>query len=429
MSEPANPHPVKKSEIFGWCCFDFANSAFTTVIITAVYFVYFKNVVMAGSPSASAWWGIALAVSQLGAIALSPLIGAMADVRAAKKKFLMMSAVLCSVATASLYFVGEGEALLAMVLVVIANFAFAMSENLCAGFLPEISTPETAGRISGYGWSFGYFGGLLSLVLALVVIDFGKAPERTPWTFVMTGAFFMLASLPTLLLVRERGRPRTLPEGQTLLAAAWGENLRSLKELPKYKTLAAFLISLMFSTAGLVAVVAFAGGYADDVLKMGQQEFIGLLVILQLSGVAGAYGFGVLQDKAGPKLALSLALVLWIVVCGWGAFCGSKREFYVLGAVAGVGMGALQSAGRAVVSTLTPEGRSGEFFGFWGFFTKLAGVIGQPVFGVLAATLGFRTAILTNACFFVVGLLILLPLSLTPPKIGDDAGTDGLVGQ
>ncbi|MET0261601.1 MAG: MFS transporter, partial [Rariglobus sp.] len=250
---------------------------------------------------------------------------------------------------------------------------------------------------------------------ALVIIKTGDAgPGRVPWTFVMTGAFFILASLPTLLLVRERARPRSLPPGQTLFAAAWGANLRSLRELPSHRTLAAFLLSLTFSTAGLVAVVAFAGGYADKVLMMTPEEFIKLLVLLQLSGVAGAYGFGLLQDRSGPKLALSLALVLWIGVCVGGAFCTSKLQFYIIGGMAGVAMGALQSAGRAVVSTLTPDGRGGEFFGFWGFFTKLAGVIGQPVFGVLAMHFGFRTAILVNAGFFVVGLLILLPLSLTP---------------
>lgn len=414
MSQPASLSPVKKSEIFGWCCFDFANSAFTTVIITAVYFVYFKNVVMGGAAEASAWWGWALAVSQLGAILVSPLIGAMADVTARKKTYLLGTAVLCSLATASLYFVGPGEPLLALVLVVVANFCFALSENLCAGFLPEISTPETAGRISGYGWSFGYFGGLFSLVLALLVIDFGKAPERTPWTFVMTGAFFIAASLPTLILVRERAVPRALPPGETLFKAAWGANLKSLHELPKFRTLALFFVALMFSTAGLVAVASFAGGYADDVLKMGQQEFLMLLVVLQLSGVAGAVGFGFLQDRAGSKFAMSLALVLWIIVCVWAAYCGGKTEFYMIGALAGIAMGALQSAGRAVVSTLTPTGRSGEFFGFWGFFTKLAGVIGQPVFGMMATGFGFRTAILANGIFFVVGLLILLPLSLKP---------------
>ena len=418
MSQATSVHPVKKSEIFGWCCFDFANSAFTTVIITAVYFVYFKNVVMGGDPAASAWWGWALAVSQLGSILVAPLIGAMADVTARKKIYLMGSAGLCSLATASLYFVGAGEPLLALVLVVIATFSFALSENLCAGFLPEISTPETAGRISGYGWSFGYFGGLLSLVLALLVIDFGRAPERTQWTFVMTGAFFMLASLPTLILVRERAVPRALPEGQGLFNAAWGANVKSLRELPKFRTLALFFVSLMFSTAGLVAVVAFAGGFADDVLKMNQQEFITLLVVLQLSGVAGAVGFGFLQDRAGSKFAMCLALVLWIIVCLWGAYCTGKAEFYMIGTLAGIAMGALQSAGRAVVSMLTPEGRSGEFFGFWGFFTKLAGVIGQPVFGTLATAFGFRTAILVNAGFFIIGLAILLPLSLKPRVAG-----------
>jgi len=414
MSETTSAAPVKRSEIFGWCCFDFANSAYTTIIVTAVYFVYFKNVVMAGAAEASIYWGGALAVSQLGAILMSPLIGAMADVTARKKTYLMGTAILCSLATAALFFAGPGEHVLALLLIVVANFAFALSENLCAGFLPEISTPENAGRISGYGWSFGYFGGLLCLLLALCVIDFGKASERTPWIFVMTGVFFMLASLPTLILVRERAKPRALPAGESLMSAAWGANLRSLRELPKYRTLAAFLVSLMFSTAGLVAVVAFASGYADDVLKMSQQEFITLLVILQLSGVAGALGFGFLQDRAGAKFALGLALVLWIGVCTWGAFCGGKTEFFMLGMVAGVAMGALQSAGRAVVSTLTPEGRSGEFFGFWGFFTKLAGVIGQPVFGLLATAFGFRVAILANAGFFVIGLLILLPLSLKP---------------
>lgn len=411
--DPATP--VKKREIFGWCCFDFANSAFTTVITTAVYLVYFKNVVMAGDPKSTAYWGIALALAQFGVILVSPLIGAMADVRANKKGFLMTTAIICSLATAALFFTGKGDAWLALTLVVIASFAFALSENLCAGFLPEISTPESAGRISGYGWSFGYFGGLLCLVLAILIIQ--GDPSRTPWTFVMTGAFFLFGSLPTLLLVRERAVPKPLPAGESLLKAAWGANLKSLGELRKYKMLAWFLISLTFSTAGLVAVVAFAGGYADSVLKMESSEFIKLLILLQLTGVAGAYGFGFLQDRIGPKPTLSLALVLWIGVCVAGYFCENKMQFYVIGGAAGVAMGALQSAGRAVVSTLTPEGRSGEFFGFWGFFTKLAGVIGQPVFGVMATAFGFRHAILVNAAFFVIGLLVLLPLSLDRRKV------------
>lgn len=414
-AHPPSVPKVRPREIFGWCCFDFANSAYTTIIITVIYSVYFSTVVAGGKPAAAAWWGITLALAQLAVLLVSPLIGAMTDIRANKKTFLAATAALCSVSTAALYFVGSGEIWFALVLVGVGTIAFYLSENICAGFLPEISTPENVGRISGYGWSFGYFGGLLSLVLALVMIDFGNAPENTPATFVMTGIFFALAALPTLLLLRERAVPRPLPPGTSLLRASWGENLRSLATLGEHRTLAVFFLSLFFSTAGLTAVVAFASLFASEVLHLTLKENITLFIVLQIAGVAGALGFGALQDKTSPKLALALALTLWITVCVAACFCPSKTWFYGIGAGAGVALGAFQSGGRAVVALFTPEGKSGEYFGFWGFFSKLAGVVGQPVFGLLAAWLGYRTAILANAGFFLVGLLILLPLNLRPP--------------
>ncbi len=405
--------PVKRREIFGWCCFDFANSAYTTIIITVIYSVYFSNVVADNNPAAAAWWGITLALAQLAVLLVSPLIGAMADIRANKKSLLAGTAALCALSTAALVFVGPGEIGLALGLVALGTMAFYLSENICSGFLPEISTPENVGRISGYGWSFGYFGGLLSLVLALVMIEGLKWP--VPRVFLMTGAFFAIAALPTLLLLRERAVPRPLPPGVGLLAASWGENVRSLRGLGKHRTLGVFFLSLFFSTAGLTAVVAFASLFASNELHLTQKETIQLFIVLQLAGVAGAAGFGFLQDKAGPKPALALSLVLWIAVCIGAYLCHSKGLFYLIGVGAGIAMGSLQSGGRAVVALFTPPGKSGEFFGYWGFFSKLAGVVGQPVFGVLAALLGFRAAILANAGFFVVGLLILLPLSLKPP--------------
>ncbi len=429
MNVPASPAapapsatafpPVKGREIFGWCCFDFANSAYTTVIITVIYSVYFSNVVAGKNPAAAAWWGLTLALAQLAVLLVSPLVGAMADIRANKKTLLATTAGLCSLSTAALWFVGPGEVGLALGLVALGTMAFYLSENICAGFLPEISTPETAGRISGYGWSFGYFGGLLSLVLALVMIDTLKWP--VPNVFLMTGAFFALAALPTLVLLRERAVPRPLPPGVGLLAASWGANLRSLRGLGQHRTLGIFFISLFFSTAGLTAVVAFASLFADQALHLTQKETITLFIVLQLAGVAGAGGFGFLQDKAGPKPALALSLVLWIGVCLGAYFCTSKLWFYLIGIGAGIAMGALQSGGRAVVALFTPPGKNGEFFGYWGFFSKLAGVVGQPVFGLLAAWLGFRPAILANAGFFVLGLIILLPLALRPAASSPEA--------
>ncbi len=407
--------PVKKSEIFGWCCFDFANSAFTTIIITVVYAVYFAKVVAEGDPSAEGWWGTALSASQVVVIVLSPLVGALADVTARKKSALMLTAFGCSIATASLYFVGPGEVALALGLVILANIGFSLSENICAAFLPEISTAENVGRISGYGWSFGYFGGLFSLILALVIIQSGDG--RAPWTFLMTGVFFFGASLPTLLLLRERARPVALRPGETVTGRAFGQMRRMLDELPQHRTLAVFFVAMTFYMAGLMAVVGFAALYATAVVGMTQDEIIKLFIVLQLAGVVGAFGFGYLQDRASAKLALVLSLLLWVGVCLWAALSRSKAEFYGVGALAGVAMGALQSSGRALVSTLTPPGRAGEFFGYWGFFGKLAGVIGPVTYGWLITHIGYRWGIVAVGGFFLTGLLILLPLRIRPRSL------------
>lgn len=406
--------PVRKREIFGWCCFDFANSAFTTVIITVVYAPYFVSVVARGNPQAAGWWGTALALSLVGVLLLSPILGATADVLGRKKLFLMGTAILCSVATLLLYFVGEGQVLLALGIIMVANLAFSLSENLCAAFLPEISTPENVGRISGYGWSFGYFGGLLSLLLALWVIRSGEG--RVPWTFVMTGLFFLMASTPTLVFLRERARPQVLGKGESLLARSWGQLVQMRHELPKHRALMWFFVALTFYISGLMAVVAFAAIYAQRVVGMSQGEIIVLFVLLQLAGVAGAFTFGLWQDRVGAKRALIVALVLWLIVCIWAGVCHTKLEFWGIGVLAGVAMGSLQSAGRAVVAGLTPEGRSGEFFGYWGFFGKLAGAIGPLVFGWVATGLGDRAAVLVDAGFFLVGLGLLCRLDLKPKR-------------
>lgn len=408
--------PVRPREIFGWCCFDFANSAFTTVIITVVCAPYFFEVVAGEDPRATGWWGTVLALSQFVVILISPLIGAVADATGRKKPFLMVTAIVCSLGTMALYFVGAGEVWLALALVCFANIAFSLSENLCAAFLPEISTPATAGRISGYGWSFGYFGGLLSLVLALVIVKSGS--DREPWTFVMTGVFFILASLPTMLLLRERAVRRALPRGRSYMSMGLAQIRQMLHEVPQHRTLAIFFLAMTLYIAGLTAVVAYAAIYAGQIVHMTQEQIIMLFIVLQLAGVAGAFGFGFLQDRVGAKPALMLALVLWIVACVWAGVCQSASEFLGVGVVAGLALGSLQSASRAVVSTLTPVDRAGEFFGYWGFFGKLAGVIGPFVFGWLATWVGFRVAIMANAGFFLAGLIVLFGLKFGPKPAG-----------
>jgi UMF1 family MFS transporter len=402
--------PVRKREIFGWCCFDFANSAFTTIVITVVGLPYFTAVVAGNDLRAAGWWGTTLSLSQIIVILVSPLVGVVADMTARKKRYLLITASVCSIATVLMFGIGEGQIWLMLGLVLVANVAFSMSENICSAFLPEISTAENVGRISGYGWSFGYFGGLLSLVIALAIVSSGEG--RASWTFLTTGIFFFAASLPTLLLLKERAVRRSLGPGETYGAKAWQQFRQMKRELPQHRMLAFFFVAMTFYIAGLMAVVAFAAGFAISAIGMTQNQVIALFAVLQIAGVAGAFGFGFWQDRVGPKIPLAVALVIWVVVCGWAARCDSVNEFYMIGVLAGIGMGSLQSASRAVVATLTPPGRAGEFFGYWGFFGKLAGVIGPFVFGWLVTHYGYRSAITFNAGFFLVGLLVLIPLTL-----------------
>ncbi len=407
--------PVRRREIFGWCCFDFANSAFTTIIITVVYPIYFQQVVAGGHPHAESWLGRTLGVSQVVVLLLAPLIGAIADVRARKKRFLIVTAFTCALATLGLFWVRSGDVAAAILLLGLANVAFATSENLCAAFLPEISTPANVGRISGYGWSFGYCGGLVSLVLALVVIRSGEG--RVPFTFLLTGAFFLVMCLPTILLLRERAVPRPRAPGQGYAALAWGQLAQMRRELPAHRTLLWFFAAMTVYLSGLMAVIGFAGLYATNVVGMTQAEIIQLFIVLQIAGVAGAFGFGSLQDRVGSKPALVVALLLWVVVCGWAAVCRTAFEFFLIGVIAGVAMGSLQSAGRAVVATLTPPGRAGEFFGYWGFSGRLAGVLGPILFGEVVKLAGYRTAIVVIGALFLIGLVMLLPLSLRRPAM------------
>jgi MFS transporter, UMF1 family len=406
----AAPLPVKRREIFGWACFDFANSAFTTVIITVVYSIYFVEVVNGGKPGGYGLWSLILALSQIVVIALSPWLGAIGDVTARKKRFLTVSAWTCSLATAGLFWTGPETLALAFALVLVANIAFSLGENFCASFLPEISTPQNVGRISSYGWGLGYLGGLFSLGLALYLIKGTTLAEPVRWSFVMTGVFFFLASLPTLFLLRERAVPQAGVSATGAARAAWGKLKETFHEIRQHRTLAWFFVSFFFYMTGLCAVFAFAAIVARDLYGFTQEEVIYLFAALQITSALGALGFGWLQDRLGARPVLIASLLGWVAVSFFAGWCTEKLSFWIVGACAGLVMGSTQSASRAVVSTLTPPGRSGEYFGFWGLFGKLAAVVGPLVLGQGAEWWNLRTATLTNTVFFVIGLGVLLAM-------------------
>ena len=395
--------PVRRREIFGWCCYDFANSAFITVVITVVYGPYFTGVVAAGWAGANTLWSVILAASQVVVMVFGPALGVLADVTGSKKKFLLSMMWVCSAATAALWLTGPGTVALAAGLVIVAYAAFSFGENFCASFLSELSTPANCGRISGYGWSFGYLGGLGALGLAMLVLS--VSPDGVRWVFVVTALFMVAATLPVLLLLRERKQPE--PHVARWWQLGWESVLRAARDLPQHRDLLRFFWAFLLYMSGLGAVVAFAAIYSVEVLGFTTGENLVLFASLQISSALGALAFGWWQDRAGSVNMLTAALLLWCLVVVGAYLCQTKEMFFLVGNLAGLAIGSCQAGSRAVVSLLSPRERAAEFFGFWGVFGKLAAVVGPLFMGVLADVFDLRVAVLSTLIFFVGGLIVL----------------------
>lgn len=432
MSEaPATPRraPTPRAparEIFGWAMFDFANSSYTTVIVTVVFSVIYPRLVVADAPDyavGNLLWSLALSLSYgLVVVSAAPL-GAIMDFRAAKKRFLFASYSVTVLATMSLYFVHPGQRWLGFALVALSNYGFAVGESFCASFLPDLGPPDVLGKISGFAWGLGYVGGVLCAGLVL----FSVGPlvpenfERLRLVGPLTGAFFMFAALPTFALLRERGTPRELPAGETLLGLGFRRLAQTARELREFKDLMLFFVAFFFAMAGLSIVIAFTFIYGDQVVHWSTRSQILMFVLTNLTATAGAVGFGFLQARWGNLKTFNLTLGVWVlaVLAIWGTEpltqalnrlfqrgWSTETVFLGLGCVAGLCLGATQSASRTLVAVFSPESKSGEFFGLWGLFGKLASIFGLVSLGALQTRLGLRTSILLCSAFFFVAMLI-----------------------
>ena len=390
--------------------YDFANSAYTTVVITAVFSAYFVAVVSEKQAWSTFAWTAALSVSYAAILVTGPLVGAWADAHAAKKVLLLGTTIGCVLFTALLYYAGPGAVALSLVLLILSNYFFGAGENLIAAFLPELADSRALGRVSGWGWSLGFVGGLIALGLCLFYLTANAhrpASETVPVTMLITAAFFALAALPTFLFLRERAVPQPRMENP------WARVRQTLREAEKYADLKRFLICLLFYQAGITAVVALAAIYAEQAMKFTTQQTIVLILLVNVTAAIGAFGFGYLQDAIGHVRALSITLVGWIVMVLIAGFGESHASFWVAANVAGLCMGASQAAGRAIVGYLAPPARLAEFFGLWGLAVKAASIFGPITYGAVEWLGGsHRLAIFVTGLYFVAGLALLRRIDL-----------------
>ena len=410
---------VKKREVFGWAMYDFANSGYTTVVLTAVFAAYFVGGIAKNAEWATFAWTAALSVSYAIVMLLMPSLGAYADLRAAKKKLLLLSTMGCVLSTAALYFAGPGSVALAVVLIIVSNTFYSFGESLTASFLPELATPDGMGKVSGWGWSFGYLGGMLALGISLGYVIWAqgngvKADVFVPVTMLFTAVIYGASACFTFALLKERAQPQP----DAMKSGGFKASLRQLKatygrarELPDFSWL---LLCAVFYQAGVAVAIALAAIYAEQVIGFKQQETMVLIFVLNIAAMVGAFGFGYLQDSLGHKMALALTLVGWVATCIIAALTTTKGGFWYAAAIAGFCMGSSQSAGRAMAGLFAPPAQTAEFFGLWTFATRLASIIGPLSYGAITWATGGnqRTAIASTALLFAIGLVVLMKVDV-----------------
>lgn len=420
---------TQKKQIFGWCMFDFANSSYTTVIITVIFCNIFTKLIVPSEPGTenpyslgNLLWSIAQAVGYLLVVISAPIIGAITDFSPTKKKALILTSFMCIVPTALLYFIEPGMVALAMILVILSFFSFTSTENIVSSFLPFLGDKNELGKISGYAWGIGYFGGLGSVALVQTLGDIDITNyENLKWVGPYTAIFFLIAAIPTFLFLKEPEVKSVLPPGVTYIKHATFVVIRTLKDAAKFKDLMIYLFSLFFAMASHGIVIGFAFIYGEQEIGLSPSQVAFMFIFLQISAALGAFAFGLLQDSYGAKKTFNLTLYLWIFTCSLIYFVKDisviaidnlglnwtpQWIFIVIAVLAGLGIGSTQSASRAIVGLFSPAIKTGEFYGLWGLSGKVAAAVGLLALGGLQTIFTLRNSFLIVALFYFLSLVV-----------------------
>lgn len=423
--------------IGSWCLYDFANSAFTTLVVTFVYATYFTRGIAPDETTGTTMWSWAVGLSGLVIALASPWLGARTDLRGRRGRSLITCTIICVLATAALYFPGGEEAgtfdvVLALGLFLIANIAYEIGQALYNAYLPDLAPSEVSGRVSGYGWACGYLGGLGALFLSLQML---LPPEPAePWfgltregaqhvraTNILVAVWFAIFSLPFLLVARRLDREaasaaRPLPAGAL---SSWGRLLGTFRELRRYRQVFRFLLARIFYNDGLVTIIAMGGIYAGVTYGFEESEILVFGIVLNVAAGLGAFALGFLDDLLGGKRTILLSIAMLAIATTIAMVGQSRTTLWVAGFLVGLFMGPNQSASRSFLGRITPSEKRGEFYGFFAFSGKLTSFIGPVGFGLLTALFESQRVGLSVVLVLLVvggGLLLLVDerQALTP---------------
>ena len=392
----------KYLQVFYWSLFDFANTSFSITIVTFVYAVYFKETVAGNQPIGDFYWSLGTGISMFIVAIISPFLGAIADHSAGKKRFLLFFTLLCILSTGGLYFIGSGDIVEGLILFILANIGFEAGLVFYDSFLPEISDEKNYGRTSGFGFAMGYIGSFASLVIIYPLVT----NDLVKYSFPASALFFLVFSLPLFLFLPDT--KKYVERTKSYFKIGLERIVFTITHLKNYKNLALFLVAFFFYIEGVNTAIYFSGNYAKSTLNFSFTELTLFFMIAQTTAVAGSIIFGVIADSIGQKKTIYITLIIWFIVIFTASVIQSKFGFFIVGCIAGLGMGSTQSVSRSLMSKLTPPDKKTEFFGFYSFFGKSSAIFGPLVFGFISWQTGSqRIAILSMGVFFTIGMVLL----------------------
>ncbi len=398
---------TRRRQIRSWVLFDFANSIYPAVMTTAVFPVFYVGTVVGGEGGeGELWWGTAVSLSALVVALSAPLLGGIADKCGLRKRFLAVYVAVCLISVALIATVGPGMVLAGFIFFVMANIGFEGGLVFYNAYLPDIAPPEERGSVSGYGFGWGYLGSALGLILALIFLQV-LFPGRIEPVWLLVSGFFLLFAIPAFRnLPSDRGG-----DMRVLDAAAWGTRrfFATVRGVWALSDIRRFLTSYFFYIDGILTVIVMAGVIATETFGFEQTDTIILFLVVQFSAMAGALTLARPTDRLGPKKVLTGVLIMWVIAGIAAYFVQSTAVFYGLAIVAGLGLGVVQSASRAYLSLMIPQGREAEIFGFYAFCGRTSSVLGPLLFGLATfiAAGNQRPGFLVLTALMLTGLLLL----------------------
>ena len=421
--------------------YDFANQPFTTLVVTFIYGTFFTKVIAENEIVGTMLWSRGITITAIIVALLSPIMGAIADRGGYRKLYLIFWTWVSIIGALILWFPVEGQVVFALTAFIIGNVGFEMGGVFCNAFLPEITTKKNIGRVSGYGWSFGYVGGLVALAIALLlfvnpdipIFNLDKtAHEHIRATNIMVAIWFAIFSIPTFLYVNQEKRPKQKIKPMIIESIIQVRN--TFRNVRQYKEMTKFLIARLIYNDGLITVFAFGGIYAAGTFGFSFQDILIFGIVLNVAAGLGAFMMGFLDDMIGGKSTIQISNVGLIIACIIAVsapdrdlfnitlpILGSilitgKSMFWLSGILIGIFSGPNQSASRSLMARFVPKDRENEFFGFFAFSGKATAFMGPFLLGVLTQIFeSQRYGIAVVILFLIVGFILLR-------SVDEDAG-------